>query len=321
MLINPLPYGDDPYRPLNSKPWRDMKRGKDLICLVDADIFTYSAGFSVEHCEYMAYTPDGMLLGHWRGKSEYNKWLKKNPDVEHELDWYEWIEDISKAEFIINRKRSQIRDVTHGAKQKWFLTKGSTLWRNEDATIQAYKGNRTKMKKPKYYDQLRGYMVHTCRAKVCEGLEADDSVASIGRNQAGEVIICSGDKDLRTIAGLHLNPSKLKDGIEFVSELDACRFLYSQMLMGDKIDNIKGLSGTKEKPGWGIKKATSAMEQFICEGDMAEFVAEQYRKTHPNGCINIHDEHMEWEDMLVETANLLFLRRYQSTAFSWGEYE
>lgn len=319
MLINPLPYASDLCQPLNSKPWANMKQGKHLRNLVDADIFTYAAGFSVEHCEYMAYSPEGKLLGHFKGKSQYNKWLKKHSDVEHDLDWYEWIEPVDKAKLIINRKRTQIRDVTHGAKQSWFLTKGSTLWRNDDATIQEYKGNRKEMRKPQYYDELRQHMVNLCKAKVCEGLEADDSVASTARNNPGEVIITSGDKDLRTIAGLHLNPSKLKDGIEFVSELDACRFLYAQMLMGDKIDNIKGLSGTRESPGWGPVKSQGAMEQYITEYDMAKFVAEQYAATYPNGTIGYDGNHLTWEEMLVETANLLFLRRYQKTQFTWQE--
>ena len=319
MLVNPLPYGDDPQKPLNSKPWRGMKKGSQLLNLVDADIFTYSAGFAVEHCEYMAYDMNNKLIGHWKGKSDYNKWKKKNLDIAHELDSSEWIEPLDKSFFIINRKRKQIRDVTHGAKQKWYLTKGSTLWRNDDATIQGYKGNRKNMRKPVYYDDLREYMMDKCHAKMCTGLEADDSVAAVARNNPGEVIITSGDKDLYTIAGLHLNPSKLKDGIQFVSELEACRFIYGQMLMGDSIDNIKGLSGTKEAPGWGPKKSFNAMAQYVTEYDMAKYVAEQYKKTHPAGCINIHDEPMTWQEMLVETANLLFLRRYRDTKFEWRD--
>lgn len=319
MLINPLPYAEDLQQPLNSKPWPNMSKGSDLLNLVDADIFTYAAGFAVEHCEYMAYNTAGKLIGHWKGKSDYNKWKKKNFDIEHELDWAEWIEPLEKSLFIVNRKQKQIRDVTHGAKQKWYLTKGSTLWRNDDATIQGYKDNRKEMRKPKYYDDLREHMIKRMRAKMCEGLEADDSVAATARNNPGEVIITSGDKDLRTIAGLHLNPSKLKDGIEFVSELEACRFIYIQMLTGDKIDNIKGLSGTRQAPGWGPVKAGNAINQFITEYDMAKYVAQQYKATHPAGCININDEHMTWEEMLVETANLLFLRRYRNTKFKWGE--
>lgn len=319
MLINPLPYGEDFDAPLNDKPWRNMKRGRDLINLVDADIFAYAAGFACEHKEYMAYDPSGSLIAHFDGKSSYNKWLKENPDVEHELDEYQWLEELRIGEMIINNKQKEIRDATRGAKQEWFLTRGSTLWRNTDARIQEYKGNRKKMNKPVYYDDLRNYMEDRMNAKVCEGLEADDSVAATARDNPGEYIITSGDKDLRTIAGLHLNPSKIKDGVQFVPELEACRFIYIQMLMGDKVDNIKGLSGTREKPGWGIKKAQKAMAQFNTEGDMARFVAEQYKATHPEGCIDIHGEHMTWQEMLVETANLLFLRRSNSTKFKWEE--
>ncbi|AUR85207.1 PIN domain-like protein [Vibrio phage 1.077.O._10N.261.45.A10] len=320
MLINPLPYGDDPHAPLNSKPWRNMKRGAELDTLVDADIFTYAAGFAVEHCEYMAYDADDNLLGHFSKKSLYNAWAKKNPDIEvADLDWYEWIEPLKTSEIIINRKKRQIGNVTKGSKQLWFLTKGSTLWRNDDATIQEYKGNRKEMRKPKYYEELREYMMRVMHAKLCQGLEADDSVASTARNFPGEVIVCSGDKDLLTIPGLHLNPSKLKEGVHFVSELDACRFLYAQMLSGDKIDNIKGLSGTKESPGWGAIKSAKAMANLITEYDMARYVAEQYAKRYPDGTLGYDGNHLTWQEMLVETANLLFLRRYQHTQFTWSE--
>jgi hypothetical protein len=267
----------------------------------------------------MVYDMDENLVGHFKGKASYNKWVKKNPGVEHELDWHEWIEPVDKAEWIIKNKARQIRDTTHNAVQKWYLTKGSSLWRNKDATIQEYKGNRKEMRKPVYYEDLRQFMVDRYRAKILRGMEADDSVAAQARENPGEVVVVSGDKDLRTVAGLHLNPSKLKDGVEFVSELEACRFLYSQMLMGDRIDNIKGLSGTKGNPGWGVVKATKAMEQFVNEYDMASFVAEQYKGKYPDGTIGYEGDHLSWQEILCETANLLFLRRYRDTKFIWED--
>lgn len=320
MLINPHPYSSEGLgAPLNHKPWPGMKQGRDLLALVDADMFVYAAGFAVEHHEHTALDPDGWIIDQWKGKSGYNKWLKENKDTPHDLDVHSWVEEPDKAELILNLKRKEIREVTRHAKQRWYLTKGSTLWRNDDARIQEYKGSRMDSAKPVYYDHLREYMKTAFRAKVLAGMEADDGVAALARENPGQVIVVSGDKDLRTVPGLHLNPTsgKIQKGVEFISELEACRFLYAQMLMGDKTDDIKGLSGDRKHPGWGPKKATAAMEQYVTEHDMATFVAEQYAEKYPEGITGWKGDHLSWQEMLVETANLLFLRRYRDTKFIW----
>ena len=323
MLINPIPFSKEGLdAPLNDKPWSGMMSGRELTLLVDADMFVYADGFICEHSEPIAFAPDGSVIGQWKNKSSYNMWLKANPDVEHELDFYEWMESLDTGLMVLNAMRRDLRAATHGARQRWYLTKGSTLWRNEYATIQGYKDNRKDMKKPVYYDDLRQYMVDKFGAKILKGLEADDGVAALAREHPGKMIIGSGDKDLLTVPGLHINPGKIKEGVFFQSELAACRFLYGQMLTGDKVDNIKGLSGDKQHPGWGPVKARKAMEQFDNEYDMATFVAQQYALKYPEG-IMLEDDmghvagHMSWKQMLVETANLLFLRRYEHTAFSW----
>lgn len=323
MLINPLPYMADLQAPLDDKPVRNALPYKECLTLVDADMFTYAAGFAVEHSEPIALDENGKFLKQFEGKAKYNEYCKKFPkfaEKVHDLDYEEWVEDFDKCELILRLKRKQIKQVTRFSTQEWYLTKGSTLWRNEDANIQAYKGNRKEMNKPVYYDEIRQFMVDYFNAEVCEGLEADDSVAQQGRDNVGEVIIASGDKDLLTIPGYQLNIGKMKEGVQYITPLQACRNLYIQMLMGDRIDNIKGLSGTKGQPGWGIKKSTKAIEQFITEYDMAKFVAKQYEATYPNGVMSEDGlTHLTWQEMLCETANLLFLRRYHATQFTWED--
>lgn len=325
MLINPLPYMCDPREPLTDTPVRDKLPFKECRTLVDADPMVYAAGFSVEHKEPIAYTKEGKFVGHWEKKSFFNEWCKKNParaaDIDFDgLDYNFWVEDFDKCRLIIRNKKKQINVAVRGSKQAWFLTKGSTLWRNEDATIQGYKDNRKGMDKPVYYDRIREFMADKLHATICEGLEADDSLASTARNNVGRVIVCSPDKDLLTVEGYHLNPNKMKDGVFYTTRLQACRNLYIQMLMGDRIDNIKGLSGDKQKAGWGIITSTRAIEQFITEADMAKFVAQEYERKYPDGVMAEDGiTHLTWQEMLCETANLLFLRRYQHTKFTWRE--
>ncbi|MFG1597347.1 hypothetical protein ABMA84_15845 [Halobacteriovorax sp. XZX-2] len=323
MLINPLPYMADIQEPLTDTPVKDKLPFKECRSLVDADMFVYAAGFSVEHREPLAYDKDGKFLGQWSKKSKFNEYCKKHPEFAAkvaDVDIHFWIEEFDKCRLILQNKKKQITAISRHSPQKWFLTKGATLWRNEDATIQKYKGCRDNMEKPVYYDDIRDFMVDKFHAHVCEGLEADDSIAATARNEIGRVIVFSGDKDLRTVAGYQCNTGKLKEGIFYVTPLQACRNLYIQMLMGDRIDHIKGLSGDKQCRGYGIKTATKAIEQFITEYDMAKFVASEYQKKYPDGVMAEDGiTHLTWQEMLVETANLLFLRRYHHTQFTWED--
>jgi hypothetical protein len=325
MLVNPFPYcGNtmDRYKPLNNKPWPNMKQGSKLLNLVDADMLVYAAGFAIEHCDFWVYSKRGDVVFQCDGKDRLNRWMKQqSPEVlaELEIDSSEWIEPFDKSGLIITQRAKAIVNASRTQRMNWYLTKGSTLWRNEDAKIQAYKGNRVNMRKPQAYDYIREYMTQKYRAKTLLGLEADDGVAAIARENPGQVIVTSGDKDLKTIPGLHLSPTMpaINDGVIFISELQACRNLYVQMLMGDRIDNIKGLSGDKQHPGWGPVKSRAAMAEFICEGDMADYVARQYEIAYPDGVIGYEGDHLTWQEMLCDTANLLFLRRYRETQFIW----
>lgn len=323
MLINPLPYAATLDTPLRDVPVEEALPYSKCIIAVDADQLVYAAGFSVEHSEPLALDKNGKVLKQFVNKSTYNKHCKMHPEWAEqvaELDFIQWIEPVENALSLVKTTAKAIKEATGYGKQRWYLTKGSTLWRNEDAKIQGYKANREEMKKPDYYDDIRKYMVHRYKAKICEGLEADDSIAALGRENEGGVVIVSGDKDLRTIPGYNLNISKISKGVTYITPLEACRNLYIQMLTGDRVDNIKGLSGTRDAPGWGIVKATKAIEEFTTEVAMATFVAKAYAERYPQGITSEDGSvHLTWQEYLVETSNLLFLRRYQHTRFEWRD--
>ena len=77
---------------------------------------------------------------------------------------------------------------------------------------------------------------------IVEGLEADDVVriwSEEERTKGKPFVVISADKDLRCIPGTHYCPNK-KEEVE-VSEMDASMWFHQQLLMGDPVDNIKGL--------------------------------------------------------------------------------
>ena len=322
-LVNPLPYAATPDTPLNASVWPYCAAGKELCAVVDADFLVYRCGFSIEHKEYYVFDEDGNAqLGPCKNitmlraaMARYDFKEDKLPDgwcIDYSVD----VEDFSHAWMRMQQVKKHIMEVIGTKKNVWYLTKGSTLWRNKDATIQGYKANRKNSKKPAAYDYLRERLCSVMKAKIVTGVEADDAVAHLGRKYPGKVVIVSPDKDLATIPGLHLNPMDTAKGVYFISELDACRNLYSQMLSGDGIDNIRGLHGTVQNPGWSVNAAHKEMEKYFTEGAMQAMVMLAYQQGFPNGLILEDESYLTWDEILLENANLLFLRGSHSVKFT-----
>lgn len=123
-----------------------------------------------------------------------------------------------------------------------------------------YKGNRDPNMKPFYYDECIWYLkkkAHPIEARP--GLEVDDELGimqwedyvrcreialhrtwrHVHRNKEPKTCICTVDKDLDVIPGWHYNPNK--NTLYWVTEADAKRTFYTQVLTGDTSDNVKGL--------------------------------------------------------------------------------
>ena len=98
---------------------------------------------------------------------------------------------------------------------------------------------------------MKGYLVDTWKALICNGVEADDLLAS---EQTTDTVICTTDKDLDQVVGAHFN--WVKDEMYYVDEVEAEKFLWTQMLTGDSTDNIRGI------PGLGKVKAKKYLDAF-----------------------------------------------------------
>jgi 5'-3' exonuclease len=163
-----------------------------------------------------------------------------------------------------------------------YLT-GKTNFRNEIAVTAPYKGNR-KSEKPKHIGFIRAALHGEWGAVISENEEADDAIAIKATELGDDCVMCSVDKDFDQIPGWHYNFVKKQK--YYVTPEEGLFFFYRQILMGDRIDNIIGISGIGEK-----KSAK------ILEG-MAE--QEMYDK-----CVELHES----EERVIENARLLWLRR------------
>lgn len=171
-----------------------------------------------------------------------------------------------------------------------FLT-GKNNYRYEIAKTVPYKGNRKDAKKPKHYDALRECMITRLGAVIVDGQEADDEVAIRMTKEPNQYLLVGVDKDLRQIPGWHHNPVKAKT--EYINEFEAYKNFATQLLTGDRVDNIPGLQGV------GPIKAAKALKDAKTQEELLQAVWKQYQEK----------EH--GIEYLTEQGQLLWLRRYE----------
>ena len=139
-----------------------------------------------------------------------------------------------------------------------------------------YKANRTAAR-PIHLEALQQYALEELSAEVApDTLEADDAMGIYQDKENLTTVICSLDKDMLQVPGLHyqwaFGTSKWKKDEKFIeqSELEGLRLFYEQCLKGDKADNVKGIAGLGEV------KARKLLQNVSTEGDMFDIVRGQY---------------------------------------------
>lgn len=148
-----------------------------------------------------------------------------------------------------------------------YLT-GKGNFRNEVAVTAPYKGTR-KADKPYHFGLLREYMQKSWGFIEVEGMEADDKLGiEAYKHDPEETIIVSIDKDLDMIRGNHYN--FVKEVQYEITEEEAIRNFYLQMLTGDKVDNIIGLAGI------GPVKSKKMLADCKTEKEMYDVVLKAY---------------------------------------------
>lgn len=174
-----------------------------------------------------------------------------------------------------------------------FLT-GSNNFRKDIAVTAPYKGNRTQSK-PKHYELIREYLNKAWACEVIEGQEADDAIGikAYEMEDVEDYVIMSIDKDLNMIRGWHYN--FIKDEKYLVNDQEAIKHFYTQILTGDRVDNIVGLKGV------GPKKAEKILQDCITEADMYKAVLEAYDND---------------EKRVLENGQLLWIRRKENQIWS-----
>lgn len=118
-----------------------------------------------------------------------------------------------------------------------------------------YKAHRTAGRRPELLTKMKDMLAEEWTSYRKPRLEADDVLGILQTKPGmfeGETVICTTDKDLKQIPGLHVNMKTWE--IEEVLEEDGEYFFYTQILTGDTCDGFKGC------PGIGPKKSEKLLE-------------------------------------------------------------
>lgn len=214
----------------------------------------------------------------------------------------------------ISKSISNIINIVEAIDSNIYLT-GSNNFRDKLATIRPYKGNRAGLRKPRHYNFIRDCLIQHYNSIVTDGIEADDAIGiaayrdwKIQRGTDTNTVICTMDKDLNMIPGWHYKPfqaaqNALGDEIRgidivgyWVDEKSALKSFYTQLLTGDKVDNIQGV------PGIGPGKAAKILSGVNDEESMFWECFKTYESYYLGGAL----------EALVENARLLWILRHEN---------
>lgn len=160
----------------------------------------------------------------------------------------------------------------------------------------SYKLSRKETRKPMGYQELKKHAMDNHPYKLYDELEADDviGIMSTMTAKAGvEYVIHSDDKDLKTIPATIWDRKEGK--LVKISELEAARFLYGQILTGDVTDGYKGC------PTVGKTKAQRALSVCTSELEMREAAYKLYCKFYK-------DDEIAKQEMIAQSGQARILR-------------
>lgn len=222
-----------------------------MFALIDGDILVYKTGFAVQKLIHMGFDIFGTKIL----ESPSIKDIKANTEVKTIGQRIE-IEPLQHALYLVKLIHKKILQAVEATDYRIYLTNEDIKenFRTKIPSSRVYKGNR-KAARPEYYDQIRQYLLKHYQTELVTGIEADDmlGIMQMELNQQNiPSIICSIDKDLLQIPGLHYNIDKHLINIvidpgrvykkNWQLKGEGIVWCYAQCLLGDTADNIQGLA-------------------------------------------------------------------------------
>lgn len=251
---------------------------------VDGDILLYEIAWATQHNIYHIYV-DGIRAWIGSDKREINRIFK---GIDYSFERYVYAQPLMSA---INTYETRLKHYAKkfGTNKIEVVLTGATNYRNEVAVSRPYKGTRV-ADKPINYADLKLYMIDQ-GAIVTDNEEADDYLSYMTCDNYNVVAVTT-DKDAYNTPSYIYNPKK--DELTYVTEEDANKNFWTQVITGDSVDNIPGL------PGCGKVWAEENLEGLTTYEELEKAVAMAYAVRQ-----GVDDP----EAYLTEQATLLWMRR------------
>jgi len=285
------------------------------IALIDGDELAYKVALRYQQIWYST-TKDDKVLYNFKNKADAIESIGNRQD----LDIIQEIVALppNGMEDMIDSYISGILLETKATDIKLYLS-GEDNFRYKLATFVPYKGNRVGDNKPIYLKYIKDLLWER-GAEFLPFLEADDMMSS-GISLFDNPIICSTDKDLRTVPSLNFNIStKL---LQIITPDQARHNFFKQLLVGDTVDNIPspyllGEVGAEKflRGLWGLKERDYYQAIY-------PFYLSWLKKSDPKTKLsktkwyNDVPKDKSIHDILFEIGNLLWMRRTRDENERW----
>ncbi len=290
---------------------------RDRVALIDADVLVYRIGFAGQDNVHSVLDDNGEVLEKFENKADANDFVEllalqgcMQPRLETNITPKSEADVESMLDVAINNIVQQ-----SGASSYVCYLSGSTNFRLTSAKYQEYKANRKDSVKPIHYQFIRDCITENHPVVVSENCEADDllaielykgfkTAAESGEQLDCEVILCTIDKDLRNVPGWHYNIHH-RD-IDWVYPVDADRHFALQLLTGDRVDNIPGISFYSDgKKKVGPATAKKLLGDAITKPELYDAVCSAYEEFAGD----------DWYDKLNNSGLLLWMQRSPEQQF------
>jgi 5'-3' exonuclease len=166
-----------------------------------------------------------------------------------------------------------------------------------------YKANRNDKPRPEWLQPVREFLVTQWQAHIADGIETDDYLGiEQSADNGQETVICTYDKDLLQVPGNHYNFQK--DVWSYVTPLQGWASFYTQLIMGDRSDNIAGFDG----------KMRTTVPKFL-----SQYVARIHEScSDPWQMFRVVQEIYELGDeALLNNGRLLYILRHENDEWSF----
>lgn len=226
-----------------------------MHALIDGDVLVYAAGFASDAAAKRVAIQQGAT-------------------EEEAADAHEPLQFCLHG---VGEKINSIRNKVDATKSTIFLSHPVNY---REQLYPEYKANRNVLHKPFWYDEIKDYLLNRGAVYSEQGDEADDAmgIAQVESAAKGKSsIICTNDKDLDMIPGLHYNWSKTREenGVYQIDSMEGLLHFYTQLITGDSTDNIPGLFKHSGKKATAPIKA--GLLQCYTERDMYQYVLDVYK--------------------------------------------